>query len=215
MIDGYVIALAAGYILLVGLFALFLRYVLKTNQVYEEIEDKLKDRQIKLDALKYELLEKEIELQEQEEALNEYRDRLTLAKREIDERERRWRLFADEIANKQVTLAKDWENLKKYQSCIEDQRERFSYFANLMTSRLKKLEQIPDELNAIRRDNHIQDDRLFRVIDQIEKLIKEAQRKRSKSAPESCKPPKIGVKSFMTVNDMKQIEQDIKTHRIA
>ena len=207
-INGYTVALIFGYILLAALFALFLRYVLKTNQVYEEIEGKLKDRQIKLDALKYELLEKEIELQEQEESLNEDQARLTLAKNELDERERRWRLFADDIANKQVTLAKDWENLKKYQSCIEDQRERFSYFANLMTSRLKKLEQIPDELNAIRRDNHIQDERIFKVIDQIEKLIKEANRKRSKSDPDACKPPKIGVKSIITSDEMKQIDQD-------
>ena len=39
MIDGYTVTLAAGYILLVGLFALFFRYAKKSKQWEEELDE--------------------------------------------------------------------------------------------------------------------------------------------------------------------------------
>ena len=39
MIDGYTVTLAAGYILLAGLFALFLRYAKKSKQWEEELDE--------------------------------------------------------------------------------------------------------------------------------------------------------------------------------
>lgn len=236
-IDVYVIAImAAGYILMAAIIALSYKEIKKREDKMAEYAIELKEREENLEEWEDELEKWEDELNEHEEELNEWADeleerkktlqeaqeslktqeeRITLTKKEFDERERRWKVFASDVIRRDANVIDQEKNLEKFHECLMKQRESFNQFSSLMTGRLIKLRWIADKLVEIKEDHDIEDERFDKAIDQIEKLIADATKKREKSNKETCKPPKIGRKSHLKIGDALKIDQDIKTHHIA
>ncbi len=209
------VILAAGYALLAVAAFFFFRYARHTITGLQHVEIKLRERETELNEREEELEEVENGLELAREALNEEKARVTLAQKEIDEREARWRLFAEDVSKKQESLANEWEKIKKYRDCTVEERETFSHFANLINSRLKRLEWVGDDLRKVKEAHAIEDERFDRAIKSIEKLVADANKKRKKSERYRCEEPKIGTKSLTSLDDTQKIVEDKQKHGIA